>query len=335
MMKPNTIQLALAALALSTTGWASAQSFVETCKATAAAATVAGVAGADAEWLFLKSELAHLGTGNFETDPTAVEAAKEIASYNEQLKALGVRLLFVPVPAKAAVYPEKFVAGATTADVPPNAPFLDGLVASGVEVIDLEPVFRAAKEGDRKVFCAQDAHWSPYGAELAAAEIAKKLSGDPGLAAAPTNPALEVGPVQDLKIKGDIATFPQFSGMPQETVTMRSAGVGSGGTIAPLEEDPASPLLLLGDSHLEVFTVGGSEMHSKAAGLRDHLQAEMGFAMDRVNNRNSGADSARATLVRRAKREPEFWGTKKVVVWCFSIREITQGKWRPIPAQLP
>ncbi|CAN5198589.1 hypothetical protein BH23VER1_BH23VER1_35550 [soil metagenome] len=337
-MKTTTLLvLAGALVAGSSCAQVTPSAFTEACESAASQATAANVAGADPDWLFLKSELAHLGIGAFAGEPAATEAAKEIASYNQQLKDLGVRLVFVPVPAKAAIYPEKFLDGATAADVAPNKPFLDKLAAEGVEVIDLEPVFRAARasgDGGRKVYCAQDAHWSPYGAELAAAEIAKVLGGAPELAGVPKIPSLKVGAVEDLQIKGDLA-FGGFAGMARETVTLRRAGTGEGDQIARLDEDPSSPLLLLGDSHLEVFTVGGAEMHTTAAGLRDHLQAELGFAMDRVNNRNSGADSARANLVRRAKREADFWETKKVVVWCFSIREITQGKWRPIPAQMP
>src|SRR5918997_6988128 len=77
------------------------------------AAALVGVDG----WLFLASELRFLAQGVFWGEaagkvarPRSVKAADPlpaIADFNQQLKQRGIQLLVVPVPAKAAIYPDK------------------------------------------------------------------------------------------------------------------------------------------------------------------------------------------------------------------------------------
>ena len=75
-------------------------------------------------------------------------------------------------------------------------------------------------------------------------------------------------------------------------------------------------------------------MHCHAGGLIDHLQADLGFAIDRMASKASGGYTARVDVARRAVQDKEMWGKKKVVIWCFSAREFTTGKSDvPIPAQ--
>jgi alginate O-acetyltransferase complex protein AlgJ len=96
-------------------------------------------------------------------------------------------------------------------------------------------------------------------------------------------------------------------------------------------EDPASPVLLLGDSHTLVFSVGG-DMHTKGAGLFDHLALELGLPVDRIGVRGSGATPSRIKLYQRSRKKPDFLKNKKTVIWCLSARELTgPGGWRKIP----
>ena len=66
-----------------------------------------------------------------------------IVDFHEQLKAHGIELLLVPVPPKAAIYPEKFFPSfdVRTED---SAPFLHRfygeLCSAGIEVLDLMPM---------------------------------------------------------------------------------------------------------------------------------------------------------------------------------------------------
>ncbi|HOS43564.1 MAG TPA: hypothetical protein PK794_07745, partial [Armatimonadota bacterium] len=97
--------------------------------------------------------------------------------------------------------------------------------------------------------------------------------------------------------------------------------------LAPLKPWRESPVLLLGDSHTLVFHAG-EDMLASGAGLADHLALQLGFPVDVVGVRGSGATPSRISLLRRG----DNLAGKKVVIWCFSIREFTEGQgWRLVP----
>lgn len=77
-------------------------------------------------------------------------------------------------------------------------------------------------------------------------------------------------------------------------------------------------------------------MFARGAGLADQLASELGFAIDLVAVRGSGATSARINLLRRAQKNPEYWSGKKVVIWCFVAREFTESEgWKKVPIKPP
>ena len=89
----------------------------------------------------------------------------------------------------------------------------------------------------------------------------------------------------------------------------------------------ASPVVLLGDSHNLVFHAGGG-MHAQGAGLPDHLARQLGFRVDVVAVRGSGATPSQLNLFRRRDK----MRGKRVVVWYLSVREFTEGQgWRKVP----
>ena len=95
--------------------------------------------------------------------------------------------------------------------------------------------------------------------------------------------------------------------------------------------DSASPIVLLGDSHNLVFHAGG-DMHATGAGLPDQLAFELGMPVDLVAVRGAASIAARVNLLWRAQRDPEYWDGKRMVVWCFAARELTEGDgWPPVP----
>jgi alginate O-acetyltransferase complex protein AlgJ len=54
--------------------------------------------------------------------------------------------------------------------------------------------------------------------------------------------------------------------------------------------------------------------------------------VDVVGVRGSGATAARINLLRRAQRAPGYWADKRLVLWCFAARELTESDgWRLVP----
>lgn len=303
------------------------------------------VQGADPHWFFLRRELEHLALGDLaaldlamankeRTDPLPV-----IVQYQEALKALGVELLLVPVPPKAAIYPEKLLAGATPDSPPSLLPFYAKLRAAGIEVLDLETVFKnqRAEHPDKQLYCATDSHWSPYAAQLAADLVAAKYRTRPGVVTAPqTN--FKVLPEEPLEFHGDLLTDEQkAAALAKEKLPMQRAGVADPANpqaVTTVTGDSKSPLLVIGDSHLQVFRRGGN-MLATQGGFIDHLQAALGTAVEEVSMQAGGADGPRLNIARETAKTPEFWSQKKAVVWVFTAREFTQGKWRVLPARVP
>ena len=303
-----------------------------------------GLKGGAKGWWFSPRELDHLGSGEFwkgdlsETTLTGADPVPVIAEYAKDLELLGVRLILVPVPPKASIYPEKFSPVAMNADLPakgvvyPQAGFLELLKGQGVEVIDLEPVFQdLRKAGPTKVYCAQDSHWSPQGAMEAASVVADKLREEPYVAARANSYGgpIVVAPEETIEIHGDLLSDEEKASEPKETLKIQYVK-GAEGKI--IKSDAESPVLVVADSHAQVFTIGGDEMHAQGAGFVDHLSAQLGFPVDVISSQGGGGDSARMTVARRAHSDETLWQQKKVVIWLFSAREFTRGKWRKIPA---
>ena len=87
-------------------------------------------------WLFLRDDVAHLGKADFwKAGPPPALAI--IRKFHETLTAAGVTLILAPVPSKAAVYPDKLLAGAGVDAIASSAPFLEELKSTGASVIDL------------------------------------------------------------------------------------------------------------------------------------------------------------------------------------------------------
>ena len=292
-------------------------------------------------WLFFVPELRSLTVGPFWGESTATvsrasnsewaDPLPAILDFNQQLSSAGVTLLFMPVPAKAAVYPEMAATNPTDASVRYDLyarRFYDLLEAQGISVIDLVPAFRTARaeEGDPPLYCRQDTHWSGRACELAAALIADRLRGQPWMEEVPKR-AYGREKTQ-IEIEGDLYGYLNDPTLAKETLTLQQVLETTAEGPQPVQPWRESPVLLLGDSHCLVFQAG-QDMHAQGAGLADHLAAELGFPVDLVGVRGSGATPARITLLRRR----DNLAGKRVVIWCFTARDFTEAfdGWRPLP----
>ena len=99
----------------------------------------------------------------------------------------GIELLIVPVPAKAAVYPERIsqqgralARGAAPRRDPNHVRFYGVLRDRGVAVIDLTPLFVEQRQSaGPSLYCKTDSHWSGRAIDLAAQAIAKHVRDRP------------------------------------------------------------------------------------------------------------------------------------------------------------
>jgi alginate O-acetyltransferase complex protein AlgJ len=326
-----------------------AQAFAAECAAKAAAADKAGqtaVAGRDG-WLFLAAELRHIGAGRFwgedaakvsrAAKPEDADPLPAILDFQRQLADAGIELIVVPVPPKAFVYPE-MLSDRVTADK--NAPpprldaglreFLQVLRSAGVKVIDLVPEFLANRfHKDGALYCRTDSHLSGNGCVLAARRIGEEVRDRPWLASAPAAEAAYDW--RTIEISGDLRQALPDPNAAKEKVPLRFVGKRVEGTLAPLQDDRAGPIVVLGDSS-DLIYHAGDDMFATGAGLPDQLALQLGVTVDVVAVRGSGATAARVNLMRRAAADPNYLKGKRLVIWCFAAREFTEGDgWKKVP----
>lgn len=291
-------------------------------------------------WLFFVAELRFLSLGRFWGDeapkvsrshkPELADPIPAIMDFQKQLKARGIDLLLVPVPPKAAIYPEKILPGFNVGKddaAPVVRRFYEELRAAGIEVLDLLPLMIRNDDDNRDpVFCKTDSHWSGTGCLLAARAIAGKIK---ERLTTPTPRKEFVSEWKEIQINGDlIGLLPSDAKKPgPEKIKVRQVSEkGSGAAVGP---DSESSVLLLGDSHTLVF----HDFFAERAGLVDQLAQELGFAPDLIGTRGSGATPVRISLYRHSLKNPGYLAKKKVVVWCFAAREFTEATegWARMP----
>jgi hypothetical protein len=301
----------------------------------------AAVAGKDG-WIFFGGELRLLSLGKFWGDeakkvsrahkPELADPIPAILDFQQQLKARGIELLLVPVPPKAAVYPEKIVAGYDLAGNDP-APmlhrFYQELGAAGVDVLDLTATFVQNHDHPKgPVFCKTDSHWSGIGCVLAAQTIAEKVRGK---IQKPASAKEYLAEWKEADREGDLASLVAKDGRKSGPEKIAVQSVSEKGTGAAVADDANSPLLLLGDSHTLVYH--DREFLPVRAGLVDQLALQLGFAPDLIGTSGSGATPVRLNLYRRSMKDPGYLAKKKVVVWCFAAREFSEATegWQKMP----
>jgi hypothetical protein len=285
-------------------------------------------------WLFLGAELHFLGVEKFwgggqskgkGTIPNKGPGAPlpAIVDFDRQLKAMGVRLIVLPVPPKAWWSKHAPQGGRSGVKADSLGGFYSELGAQGVEVLDLRPVFTSREAAGESMYCKTDSHWSGRGCVVAAQAVAERLDSLRQAA----GPALKER-WKDCSIKGDLVEMlPVKARKPgDEQVSMREISDDQGNGLA---NNPESPLLLLGDSHTLVFR----EFQGERSGLADQLAFETGTFPDVIGTRGSGANAVRVSLFRRNLKDSSYLASKKVLVWCFAAREFTEADqgWQVIP----
>ena len=159
--------------------------------------------------------------------------------------------------------------------------------------------------------------------------IAAEIKDSPWLKAAPK---LKISSeIKTVEIPGDLWQALSGAKPPSEELPLCFVTVNNDTGSEPVKPDRASPVILLGDSHNLIFNTGG-DMHAEGAGLADQLAKELGIAVYLLGVRGSGATPSRINLLRRVQGDPDYLKSKKLIIWCMSVREFTESSgWRNVP----
>lgn len=244
--------------------------------------------------------------------------------FRDQLQQRGIQLVVMPAPGKESVYPDRLTSSAKVGDrevYRHTQEILSALHSAGIETFDLFEAFQNARlqqeaASSADLYLAQDTHWSPEGIRVAARALAAKI--------AELN-VVEKGSVDyrfepvSLQRHGDVVRMmdiPLTAKLlsPQNISSSRIVHSDSG---EPYRDDPASPILILGDSFLRIF----ERDEPQSAGLISHLAYELKQPLASIVS-----DGGASTLVRQElARRPELLQNKKLLVWEFVDRDIRFG----------
>lgn len=223
------------------------------------------------QWLYTSEEF-NVGDGS--ARQLKVNLAT-IAWVHAQLKAQGIPLVVAIVPAKARVYPE-FLDGHAPARLQQSLheQLVAALAARGIPTADLLPTLVAAK-AEQPTYFRTDTHWTPFGAQRAAALVAA-LVAERGHARAADQRTRYVTTLGDeQRHRGDLFNYlpldPYFASLlPPTDVVRPSETVATDSTTA---SDPAD---LFGDAAAPQVTLVGSSYSANplwnfAGALREAL----------------------------------------------------------------
>ena len=283
-------------------------------------------------WLFYKPGFDDMvSRGDAQPRPTNDPVAAMVA-WRDALASRGIHLLVMPAPNKESVYPDRLTRRAAPGQTllsPATRDLLTRLRSAAVECVDLFAVFAAARTHatapeSPALYLAQDSHWSPAGAALAARTVARRLV-ELGWAK-PGAVDFRERPVTVARL-GDVLRMLQSAPLERSAAPepVPCSQVVRGDSTQPYQDDPQSEILVLGDSFLRVF----EQDEPGSAGFIAHLAKELSQPLTSLVN-----DGGASTMVRQQlHRRPALLQHKRVVVWEFVERDIRLGAegWQQVP----
>jgi alginate O-acetyltransferase complex protein AlgJ len=318
------------------TAWATQlNSFQDTVRRRLRAAPpkIKALAGIDG-FLFYRHSLEFAVGGDLEKQRAGKNPLPVVVEFKKRLEASGVDFLFVPVPTKLDVFPDKLdpSLGAWVGRVvnPWARKFLLDLARQGVEVVDLLPPLLAARAagesaGQEPLFQRQDTHWTDRGLRLAADIVAARIKKYPWYAAlAQHGTSFGLADTTftrfgDLHSRLPEAQKPKYK---PETLAAHRVTRADG---SPYEDDADSPIVVLGDSFTGVYELTDAEH----AGISAHIARGISYPVDLVMS-YGGGPNVRQKLMRRGA---DALSSKKLVVWIMTARDLYDywENWEPLP----
>jgi hypothetical protein len=209
----------------------------------------------------------------------------------------------------------------------------DQLEQCGIEYVDLSEVFRRARQGERRsdprrLYLAQDSHWSPEGARVAAGAVARRV-----LVGGTVNRGDHAYAERSVTVRrhGDLIEMLQVPQIERalEPERLTCLQVVEPDTGTPYRDAPESEVLILGDSFLRIY----ERDDPGAAGFIAHVARELGQPLTAIVN-----DGGASTLVRQElAHRPMLLVNKRLVIWEFAERDIRFGTegWQIVPLARP
>jgi alginate O-acetyltransferase complex protein AlgJ len=290
------------------------------------------LAGEDG-FLFYKNGLEYAAGGDLEKQKKGKNPLPVIVEFKQELDKLGVDFLFVPVPDKLEVYPEKLDADfkplAGKVVNPAFRKLLQSLAKEGVEVVDLLPAFLQARAAggtgsEAFLYQHQDTHWTDRGLRLTADLLTARLKRYPWYAELSKQKRAFSERETTFTRFGDLQSRLPEAEQKRYTPETLLAHQVIGSNKQPYDDEPESPIVMLGDSFTGVYELTDAEH----AGISAHVARGISYPLDLVMS-YGGGPNVRQKLMRRGEAA---LGTKKLVIWLMTARDLYNywEDWEPL-----
>ena len=286
-------------------------------------------------WLFYRPGIDYIikPASTFDRDMGPLPA---IIAFHETLKAQGVDLILLPVPGKATIYPEYLSKRYKMDSGPPDnfhtSEFFNQLRDNGITVLNPEKMLWDEKaKNTESLYIKQDTHWSPLGMELVVQLLAQTIKNGKWLTGVPQKSyniqSMKVTNFGDLYDMLDLTWSNRFN-----PIDVKVGKVIDVKTKKPCIPDPKSPIILLGDSFVNVFSKEEIKWGDHG-GFSEHLALHLGIPIDVIAINNGGASISRESLARR----PNALVGKKLVIWQFATRDLVnpESNWNIVKISPP
>lgn len=296
-------------------------------------------------WLFYEREIDAL-TGPPFLDRGATERTRlgdpeaVIRDLAADLRARGLGLALVPVPAKSAIEAARLL-GRRAPDAalhnPSCAELARRLEPEGIVLFDPAPLLVEMARTGEPAYLRTDSHWRPEAVDRVAAAMAREIFAR-GVLPEPTAPRFR----RTAEIRVGHPDLVRLLGLPiegvgplYEAVTVQVVRDLAGEIFVPSDALDA-PILLLGDSLAGNYGWGG-QGYGSGAGLAEQLAFHLQTPVQAILEPASGRLDSRERLADFVRHGHDPLVGKRLVILEFAERELAIGPWRParLPAVAP
>lgn len=280
-------------------------------------------------WLFYSKDVEHLLVKEHTLSPVAA-----IIEFRDKLREQGVELLLMPTPLKPAIHPEMFSGRDYKGKVPLyHSSWQEQAISlqeHGVQIFDPAPMLvEYHKKQGGPVYLETDTHWTPAAMEHVAENLAGYIINNFQL----DGPRQKYKRIeQTITGQGDIDAMLQLPGdndlLTQEVVIHQVNTVGD----ELWQSVSEGSILLLGDSFSNIYSLAGMNW-GQGAGFAEQLSYYLGLELDTILQNDAGAYATREKLAKDLAQGRDRLQGKKLVIWQFASRELTQGEWKSFDYQ--
>ena len=260
----------------------------------------------------------------------AADPRPALFQLHDELNALGVTLVVVPVPDKAVVRPESLATSVVATEPVHNVSwnaFADDLRRHGVTLVDASrEMFDAERRGIPQ-FLPRDSHWSPEGVDLVSRLVADALTSRVGVSAG--RPGTYVRRRASLEHRNDLVELldlpaSRASRMQlDEELAFDGVRTAAGDVWQP---DAGSDVLVIGDSLTEMYSSYEPGLRP-AGGFAEQVSYYLQRGVDRRAGRQFGPLDVRRALGETLDEVRKNASGRRVIVWEFAMRKLAVGEW--------